>query len=84
MSDELMPRDDTHGWRYGSRRYPAPDGIRVTVEFVGSNKRVYEHNGRIFYKMNAGYFGIIDPANGGHAVNLIERGMIRRIEIAAI
>jgi len=85
MKEPLMESDNSHGWRYGYRPYPAPDGIRVRIELRGNKApMVSEHAGRMFYKMNAGYFGVIDPANGGSPLSLIERGMIRRIEIEAI
>ena len=59
MKEPLMESDNSHGWRYGHHPYPAPDGIRVTIELRGSNRpMISENNGRIFYKMNAGYFGV--------------------------
>lgn len=33
--------------------------------------------------MSEGYFSIHDPANGGYAGNVFERGLIGRIEIYA-
>lgn len=44
--------------------------------------RLYE--GRVFYRMNEGYFSIHDPANGGYPTVEIERGIIKRIEISAV
>jgi hypothetical protein len=79
-----MKADSTRGWRYGSGVYPAPDGIRVKITLVGGKMWEREQNGRIFYKMTESGFFVVDPANGGHAVQGIERGLIRRVEIEAI
>lgn len=76
--------DRTHSWRYGSSQYPAPNGIRLILDLRGFHEpMVSEHVGRIFYKFSEGYFSVHDPANGGYAVNEIERGLIKRIEIEA-
>lgn len=54
------------------------------MELVGGQQRSAEHHGRLFYKATEGYFSTHDPANGGHPVAEIERGLIKRIEIEAI
>ena len=83
MSEQVS--DNTHGWRYGnSRQCPAPEGILVEVALSGRQEFRTMHDGRIFYKMTEGHLHIIDPANGGHSVGCIERGLIRRVEISAI
>lgn len=79
------PPDRTRTWRYASGKCPAPDGIRLSMTFRGERSglnRLYE--GRVFYRMNEGYFSIHDPANGGYPTVEIERGIIKRIEISAV
>lgn len=84
VNSHRMESDCSHSWRYGRRPYPAPDGIRLSLNFVGGGDHVTEHDGRVFYKLTEGHFCVIDPANGGHSVAQIERGLLRRIEISAI
>lgn len=77
------PRDGRHSWRYASGKYPAPDGIRFIVDYVGV-RHTSMHEGSTFYNFTAGYLSVHDPANGGYPVCEIERGFIKRLEIEAI
>ncbi len=41
-------------------------------------------SGRYFFVFSEGYFSVHDPANGGYAIDVTERGMIHRVEISAL
>lgn len=78
-----------HSWRYASGKYPAPDGIRVEINFRGHDPNMtpqttFENHGRIFYHLDESHFSVIDPANGGYPIARSELRLIKSISIEAL
>ncbi len=72
-----MMQDKTRTWRYANGKYPAPDGIRTALTYVGGATCIVAHEGRVFFALTESHFYILDPANGGHSVTEIERELCR-------